>query len=39
MAIDLDMHFVETDTRAFALLREIPGVTLHECLYDSNSHE
>jgi 2-polyprenyl-3-methyl-5-hydroxy-6-metoxy-1,4-benzoquinol methylase len=38
-AIDLDMHLVETDTRALALLREIPIVTLHEGLYDPNSHE
>lgn len=38
MAIDLDMHLVETDTRALALLREIPRVTLHEGLYAPNSH-
>jgi 2-polyprenyl-3-methyl-5-hydroxy-6-metoxy-1,4-benzoquinol methylase len=39
MAIDLDMHLVETDTRALALLREIPGITLHEGIYDQNIHE
>lgn len=38
-AIDLEMHLVETDQRALALLREIPEVTLHEGLYDPANHE